>query len=102
MTTRVDWEALAKRFIDGLPPYVRMQEGCEIRNCSAGYMYTLLGAGRVRAKKDGPKLLIDTLSLLDDMASLPEARITPTKRERAKRAKLGKVVDKREAAAAGV
>jgi excisionase family DNA binding protein len=62
------------------PALISVQKAAEIRNCARSYIYVLIGRGQIRARKDGRKCLIETQSLLDDMASLPLAKIAPDKR----------------------
>jgi hypothetical protein len=61
--------------VETLPPYLSIPQAAKIRNCNPSHIYTLLGRKRFRAVKDGRKLLIETQSFLDDMASLKQAEI---------------------------
>jgi hypothetical protein len=71
-------EGLVSKYIDGLPPFLSIHSACEVAGgCSPAKMYVLMGDRKVRALKMGDKTLIDTASLLDFLANLPEAKIAP-------------------------
>jgi excisionase family DNA binding protein len=67
-----------------LPPYMTVKRTCEVTADSRASVYKKIAAGRYRAVKDGSKTLIETASVLEDLARLPvfaEAKaLSPTKR----------------------
>jgi hypothetical protein len=79
--------AIVNKFIDGLPPLIPVKRAAEIRGCCTDHIYRLIGRGRIRALKDGKRTAIDTVSLLDDMANLPAAKIAMNTRDRQRAAK---------------
>ena len=79
--------AIIDKYIDGLPPLVSVRRAAEIRGCCPDHIYRLIGRGRIRAYKDGKRTAIDTVSLLNDMANLPPAKIAMNARDRQRAAK---------------
>jgi hypothetical protein len=67
-------------FIALLPPYLPLKKFCETFNHSRSRAYQLLGEKKLRGKKDGDKLIIETESELERLASLPDANIKPVVR----------------------
>jgi hypothetical protein len=72
-----------KELYKTLPPRLAIQLACNVGQSSRATLYEKIGNGRVAALKDGGKTLVDTLSLLLDMANLPRADIAPAKRKSA-------------------
>ena len=71
-----------KELYKTLPPRLPIPRACEVGGeTSRATLYEKIGDGRVAALKDGGKTLVDTLSLLIDMANLPAADIAPPKRK---------------------
>jgi hypothetical protein len=70
-----------KELCKTLPPRLDIPRACEVGQSSRATLYEKFGDGRVAAFKDGGKTLVDTLSLLIDMANLPAADIAPPKRK---------------------
>jgi hypothetical protein len=66
-----------KSFAATLPPFVDLKRFCEAFGHSKSRVYQLLGAKKLRGRKDGAKLLIEVASELERLESLPEARISP-------------------------
>jgi len=54
-----------------LPPKLKLKEGLKVRQISRGRMYQRIKSGHIIASKDGSATLLDTLSILLDLASLP-------------------------------
>jgi hypothetical protein len=54
-----------------LPPWMSVKRTCEVTTDSRANVYKKIAAGRYRAVKDGSKTLIETASVLEDLASLP-------------------------------
>jgi hypothetical protein len=68
-----------KELYKTLPPRLSIPLACDVGQSSRATIYEKAGDGRLTAVKDGGKTLIDTLSLLIDMANLPPADIAPPK-----------------------
>jgi hypothetical protein len=62
-----------------LPPYLTVKRTIEFTGNCRAKIYQKIAAGRYRAVKDGAKTLVETQSVLDDIASLPPAQIGPRK-----------------------
>ena len=63
-----------------LPPWMSVKRTCEVTADSRANVYKKIAAGRYRAVKDGSKTLIETASVLEDLASLPtfaDAKVLP-------------------------
>jgi excisionase family DNA binding protein len=73
---------LVDHYVNGLPPLLTITRAAEVRQCHTSYIYVLLGRGRIRAVKDGRKIMIDTVSLIEDLSALPPAKIAPHPRDR--------------------
>jgi hypothetical protein len=61
--------------IEQLPPYLTIKRTIEFTGSCRAKVYQKIAAGRYRAVKDGAKTLVETKSVLDDIASLPPAQI---------------------------
>jgi hypothetical protein len=71
-----------KELYKTLPPRLPIPRACEVGGeTSRATLYEKIGDGRVAALKDGGKTLVDTLSLLINMANLPAADIAPPRRK---------------------
>jgi hypothetical protein len=57
------------------PLYVSVPAACARYSCSRSHLYTLLGDGKIIARKNGPRLLVDVASADAHFASLPLAEI---------------------------
>jgi hypothetical protein len=66
-----------KRVVDTHPPELRVKEACALRKRSRAYLYEGIKEGRYHAVKDGSTTLINTLSLVLDIANLPPAKMAP-------------------------
>jgi hypothetical protein len=62
-----------KRIVDTQEPWLRVNEAIKLRKRSRARIYEGLKEGRYFAVKDGSTTLINTLSLVLDMANLPPA-----------------------------
>jgi hypothetical protein len=63
-----------------LPPWMSVRRTCEVTADSRANVYKKIAAGRYRAVKDGAKTLIETASVLEDLARLPafaDAKVLP-------------------------
>src|SRR5262245_41610601 len=69
-----------ERFVSQLPPVLSIERACEAGSFRRTLLSALVGDGCIRALKSRDKTLIDTRSLLDYLASLPEAKINPPAR----------------------
>ena len=86
-----------------LPPYVGYPKASEIRQQSKATLKRRIKAGELVALRDGNRVLIETLSLLHDLAKLPFANAEPASTRNLVRiepgTKLGKRKHKRQPAA---
>jgi excisionase family DNA binding protein len=57
------------------PVYASVKDICARYNCSRSHVYTLLGDGKIIARKNGPRILVDVTSVDAHFASLPLAEI---------------------------
>jgi hypothetical protein len=64
-----------KRIVDTQEPWLRVNEAIKLRKRSRARIYEGLKEGRYFAVKDGATTLINTLSLVLDMANLPAANV---------------------------
>jgi excisionase family DNA binding protein len=78
--------AIVSKYVNGLPPYVSVRQAAQIRDCCVDHIYRLIGRGRIRAVKDGKLTKVETVSLLEDQASLPPAKIAMNARDRQRQA----------------
>jgi hypothetical protein len=61
------------------PVYASVNDICARHACSRSQLYRLLGDGAIKAKKNGPRLLIDVATADAYFASLPDAKIKQDK-----------------------
>jgi hypothetical protein len=60
--------------------HASVRDICARHNCSRSHLYNLLGDGKIIARKNGPRLLVDVASADTHFASLPLAEIKPPRR----------------------
>jgi hypothetical protein len=65
------------------PVHASIKDTCARHNCSRSHLYRILGEGKIKAKKNGPRILVDVASADAHFASLPDAKIKPDKRAKA-------------------
>jgi hypothetical protein len=62
--------------VTALPPiHASVRDICARHNCSRSHLYMLLGDGKIIARKNGPRILVDVASADAHFASLPMAEI---------------------------
>jgi hypothetical protein len=66
-----------------IPVHASIKDTCARHNCSRSHLYRILGEGKIKAKKNGPHILVDVASADAHFASLPDAKIKPAKRPKA-------------------
>jgi hypothetical protein len=57
------------------PVHASVPDICARHNCSRSHLYALLGDGKIMARKNGPRILVDVASADAHFASLPVAEI---------------------------
>jgi hypothetical protein len=62
------------------PVHASVKDICARHNCSRTHVYNLLGEGKIIARKNGPRIIIDVASADAHFASLPLAEIKPPRR----------------------
>ena len=62
------------------PILVSIPQGCQMIGRGVATMYELIGAGRVRAVKDGARTLLEVESLREYARSLPAAKVAPPRK----------------------
>jgi hypothetical protein len=70
-----------------LSPFLKINKACEVRGgCSRGFLWERAGEGKVKFVKSGESAtaptLCETLSLLEDMATLPVVAVKPRHRKK--------------------
>ncbi len=73
-----------KRIVDTQQPWLRVNEAAKFRKRSRARICEGLKEGRYFAVRDGSTTLINTLSLVLDMANLPAAKIAAPKQHEKK------------------
>jgi hypothetical protein len=63
------------------PVHASVKDICAWHNCSRSHLYTLLGEGKITARKNGPRILVNVASADAHFASLPPAEIKPPKKK---------------------
>jgi hypothetical protein len=67
-----------------LPPiHASVKDICARHNCSRSHLYNLFGEGKIIARKNGHRILVDVASSDAHFASLPLAEIKPPKKSAA-------------------
>lgn len=61
------------------PVHASVKDICARHNCSRSHLYTLLGEGKITARKNGPRILVNVASADAHFNSLPLADIKPPK-----------------------
>jgi hypothetical protein len=59
--------------------HASVKDICARHNCSRSHLYSLLGEGKIIARKNGPRILVSVASADAHFASLPLAEIKPPK-----------------------
>jgi hypothetical protein len=57
------------------PVHASIKDICGRHNCSRSMLYRVLGDGHIKAKKNGPRILVDVASADAFFAALPDAQI---------------------------
>jgi hypothetical protein len=61
------------------PIHASVKDICARHNCSRSHLYELLGVGKIIARNNGQRILVDVASADAHFASLPLAKIKPPK-----------------------
>lgn len=59
-----------------VPRYITVKEACSSLRCGVTKLYELMASGKVKAKKDGGRTLVDVASLNRYQTDLPDAALT--------------------------